>query len=95
MNFEIKQTMTKSIWQKYGPPALARGLWGKGSIPTRYKVLFAGQAVVFMLAMRVRALDVEKAQMIKKLQDEHGPKGEEGLESNGPDAKEEPVPVNR
>ena len=56
------------LWQKYGPPGLARGLWGRGPMPTRYKLLFAGQSIIFTMAIYIRTKDVEKAQHIKKLQ---------------------------
>ena len=58
-----------SFFQKYGPPALARGLWGRGPIPTRYKLLFIGQGLIFTMAIFIRTKDVEKAQTIKKLQE--------------------------
>mmetsp|Transcript_3172 Transcript_3172/g.7021 ORF Transcript_3172/g.7021 Transcript_3172/m.7021 type:complete len:88 (+) Transcript_3172:197-460(+) len=84
----------KSLFQKFGPPALARGLWGKGPIPTRYKVLFLGQSLMFMMAMQFRAKDVEKAQAIKKLQEADRQKVEGSVDS-GSSEKEEPLPVNR
>ncbi len=59
--------MTKSFFQKYGPGALARGLWGRGPVPTRYKILFVGQGFIFTVALWVRTQDVEKAQHLKRL----------------------------
>ena len=82
--------MTKSFFQKFGPSALAKGLWGKGPIPTRYKILFLGQSIMFMTAMRFRSLDVEKAQMIKQLQQADSLKTE-GSVDEGSAEKEEPV----
>ena len=58
--------MTKSFFQKYGPGALARGLWGRGPMPTRYKILFVGQGLIFTLALWIRTQDVEKAQHLKQ-----------------------------
>ena len=36
-------------------------------MPTKYKLLFAGQAVIFTMAIWVRGQDVERAQAKKKL----------------------------
>jgi len=58
----------KSFFQKYGPPALARGLWGKGPIPLRYKILFLGQGLIFTMALLIRTKDVDKAQQIRQAQ---------------------------
>ncbi len=55
---------------KYGPSAIARGLWGNGPMPTRYVILFVGQGVIFTMAMFIRSKDVEKAQHIKTLIEE-------------------------
>lgn len=62
--------MAKSFLQKYGPSAIARGLWGNGPIPTRYVILFVGQGVIFTMAMFIRSKDVEKAQHVKKMMEE-------------------------
>eukprot|EP00577_Skeletonema_sp_RCC1716_P000879 CAMPEP_0113425972 /NCGR_PEP_ID=MMETSP0013_2-20120614/30470_1 /TAXON_ID=2843 ORGANISM="Skeletonema costatum, Strain 1716" /NCGR_SAMPLE_ID=MMETSP0013_2 /ASSEMBLY_ACC=CAM_ASM_000158 /LENGTH=93 /DNA_ID=CAMNT_0000314201 /DNA_START=103 /DNA_END=384 /DNA_ORIENTATION=- /assembly_acc=CAM_ASM_000158 len=62
-------TPKKSFFQRFGPPALARGLWGNRSMPTKYKLLFVGQSVIFTMAMWVRGEDVERAQARKKLED--------------------------
>ena len=51
---------------------MGRRLWGRGPMPTRYKVLFVGQAVMFTFAMWIRTLDVERAQAIKQMQQESG-----------------------
>jgi hypothetical protein len=61
--------MSQSFLQKYGPTAIARGLWGNEPIPIRYKLLFLGQGLIFTAAIWIRTLDVEKAQKIKKLMD--------------------------
>lgn len=61
--------MSQSFLQKYGPAAIARGLWGNGPIPIRYKILFLGQGLIFTMALMIRSKDVEKAQQIKKLMD--------------------------
>jgi len=58
----------KSFFQKYGPPALARGLWGKGPVPLRYKILFLGQGLIFTMALLIRTKDVDKAQQIRQAQ---------------------------
>ena len=58
----------KSLFQKYGPPALARGLWGKGPVPLRYKILFLGQGLIFTMALLIRTKDVDKAQQIRQAQ---------------------------
>jgi len=58
----------KSFFQKYGPPALARGLWGKGPVPLRYKILFLGQGLIFTMALLIRTKDVDKAQQIREAQ---------------------------
>ena len=58
----------KSFFQKYGPPALARGLWGKGPMPLRYKILFLGQGLIFTMALFIRNKDVDKAQQIREAQ---------------------------
>ena len=58
----------KSFFQKYGPPALARGLWGKGPVPLRYKMLFLGQSLIFTMALFIRTKDVDKAQQIRQAQ---------------------------
>ena len=60
-------TSKKTFFQKFGPAALARGLWGNRPMPTKYKILFAGQAIIFTMAMWVRGEDVERAQARKKL----------------------------
>jgi hypothetical protein len=57
------------FFQKFGPAALGRGLWGKGPMPTKYKILFIGQGLIFMMAMWVRTEDVERAHAIKKLEE--------------------------
>ncbi len=62
-------TTNKSFFQKYGPAALGRGLWGNRPMPTKYKLLFIGQSVIFTLAMFFRTQDVERVQAIKKLED--------------------------
>ena len=62
--------MTQSFLQKYGPSAIARGLWGKGPVPTRYVILFVGQGVIFTMALLIRSKDVEKAQHVKKLMED-------------------------
>ena len=62
--------MAKSFFQKYGPSAIARGLWGNGPMPTRYVILFVGQGVIFTMAMFIRSKDVEKAQHIKNMMEE-------------------------
>ena len=54
-----------SIWKRFGPPALARGLWGQGPMPPRYKVLFLGQSVIFTMAIIIRGRDIDKAQQQK------------------------------
>jgi hypothetical protein len=59
--------MSQSFLQKYGPAAIARGLWGDGPIPIRYKILFLGQGLIFTVALLIRNKDVEKAQQIKIL----------------------------
>jgi hypothetical protein len=59
--------MPQSFLQKYGPAAIARGLWGNGPIPIRYKILFLGQGLIFSVALLIRSKDVEKAQQIKTL----------------------------
>mmetsp|Transcript_24572 Transcript_24572/g.44351 ORF Transcript_24572/g.44351 Transcript_24572/m.44351 type:complete len:95 (+) Transcript_24572:109-393(+) len=56
-----------SIFKKLGPRSLARGLWGNGPIPTRYKLLFLGQSVIFTMAIWIRGQDVDRAQQMKKL----------------------------
>ncbi|KAL3811442.1 hypothetical protein ACHAXA_007597 [Cyclostephanos tholiformis] len=61
--------MSQSFLQKYGPAAIARGLWGNGPIPIRYKILFIGQGLIFTTALWIRSQDVEKAKKIKKLMD--------------------------
>jgi hypothetical protein len=61
--------MVQSFLQKYGPTAIARGLWGNGPIPIRYKILFVGQGLIFTMAIWIRTKDVEKAQKMKKLMD--------------------------
>ena len=58
----------KSFFQKYGPPALAGGLWGKGPVPLRYKILFLGQGLIFTMALLIRTKDVDKAQQIRQAQ---------------------------
>ena len=60
-------TSKKTFFQKFGPAALGRGLWGNRPMPTKYKILFAGQAVIFTMAIWVRGQDVERAQAKKKL----------------------------
>lgn len=60
-------TSKKTFFQKFGPAALGRGLWGNRPMPTKYKLLFAGQAVIFTMAIWVRGQDVERAQAKKKL----------------------------
>ena len=62
--------MVQSFLQKYGPSAIARGLWGKGPMPTRYVILFVGQGVIFTMALLIRSKDVEKAQHVKKLMED-------------------------
>ena len=62
-------TTNKSFFQKYGPAALGRGLWGNRPMPTKYKLLFIGQSVIFTLAMFFRTQDVERVQAIKKLEE--------------------------
>ncbi|KAL9186027.1 hypothetical protein ACHAXT_005265 [Thalassiosira profunda] len=59
--------MAKSFFQRFGPPALARGLWGNRPMPTHYKVLFAGQGLIFCFAMFIRTKDVERAKQLKQL----------------------------
>lgn len=54
-----------SIWDRFGPPALARGLWGRGPMPLRYKFLFLGQSLIFSMAIVIRGRDVEKARQQK------------------------------
>jgi len=61
--------MVRSFLHRYGPSAIARGLWGKGPMPTRYVLLFVGQGVIFTMAMFIRSKDVEKAQQMKTLID--------------------------
>jgi len=61
--------MVRSFLHRYGPSAIARGLWGKGPMPTRYVLLFVGQGVIFTMAIFIRSKDVEKAQHMKKLID--------------------------
>ena len=38
-------------------------------MPTKYKLLFVGQSIIFTMAIWVRGEDVERAQAIKKLED--------------------------
>ena len=38
-------------------------------MPTKYKILFIGQGLMFTLAMWVRTQDVERVQAIKKLEE--------------------------
>ncbi|KAL7532324.1 hypothetical protein ACHAWF_004096 [Thalassiosira exigua] len=61
--------MSKSFFERFGPATLGRGLWGKGSMPTRYKILFLGQSMIFAMAMWIRTQDVDKAQKIKILEE--------------------------
>ena len=72
-----------SMWNKYGPPALARGLWGRGPIPTHYKLLFLGQGLIFSMAICIRTQDVEKAQQMKKLAEAERQKKDGIAEDNG------------
>lgn len=51
---------------------MGRRLWGRGPMPTRYKVLFAGQAFIFTMAIWIRTQDVGRAQAIKQMQQESG-----------------------
>jgi len=39
-------------------------------MPTRYKLLFLGQSVIFTMAIWIRQQDVQKAQHIKRLAEE-------------------------
>lgn len=57
---------SKSLFEKLSPSALGRGLWGRGPVPTRYKVLFLGQSLIFTMAIYIRNKDVEKAQLIQQ-----------------------------
>ncbi len=61
-------TSKKTFFQRFGPAALGRGLWGNRPMPTNYKLLFIGQSIIFTLAIFVRGQDVERAQAIKKLE---------------------------
>ncbi len=61
-------TSKKTFFQRFGPAALGRGLWGNRPMPTKYKLLFIGQSIIFTLAIFVRGQDVERAQAIKKLE---------------------------
>lgn len=76
--------MTKSIYERFGPPALARGLWGRGPIPTRYRLLFLGQGLIFTMAVWIRTKDVDKAQKMKKLADAERQRAEMRGESPPP-----------
>jgi len=62
-------TPKKTFFQRFGPAALGRGLWGNRPMPTKYKLLFVGQSILFTMAIWVRGQDVERAQAIKKLED--------------------------
>ena len=91
-------TESKSFFQKYGPPALGRGLWGKGPMPAKYKLLFFGQALLFSVAAWIRQLDVQKAQFRKKLLDEmERQKAAEGGADNAGllESKDESPPAER
>ena len=76
--------MTKSIYERFGPPALARGLWGRGPIPTRYRLLFLGQGLIFTMGVWIRTKDVDKAQKMKKLADAERQRAEMRGESPPP-----------
>ncbi|KAL7444914.1 hypothetical protein ACHAXM_009636 [Skeletonema potamos] len=60
---------TSSFFQRFGPSALGKGLWGNRPMPLKYKLLFVGQSVIFTMAIWVRGQDVERAQAIKKLEE--------------------------
>jgi hypothetical protein len=62
-------TEKKTFFQRFGPSALGRGLWGNRPMPMKYKLLFVGQSIIFTMAIWVRGQDVERAQAIKKLED--------------------------
>eukprot|EP00573_Skeletonema_grethae_P000367 CAMPEP_0201690390 /NCGR_PEP_ID=MMETSP0578-20130828/3843_1 /ASSEMBLY_ACC=CAM_ASM_000663 /TAXON_ID=267565 /ORGANISM="Skeletonema grethea, Strain CCMP 1804" /LENGTH=91 /DNA_ID=CAMNT_0048175365 /DNA_START=81 /DNA_END=356 /DNA_ORIENTATION=- len=62
-------TPKKTFLQRFGPAALGRGLWGNRPMPTKYKLLFVGQSILFTLAIWVRGEDVERAQALKKLEE--------------------------
>ena len=73
-------------FKRFSPASLARGLWGRGPIPTRYKLLFAGQGLIFTMAAFIRTKDVEKAQQSKKLREAEAGGGQstaEGAEGGG------------
>ena len=62
-------TTKKTFFQRFGPAALGRGLWGNRPMPAKYKILFIGQSIIFTMAMWVRTQDVERAQARKKLEE--------------------------
>lgn len=52
------------------PSALGKGLWGGGKMPMHWKLLFAGQSLIFTLAIWVRLQDIERAKRLKKMEDD-------------------------
>ena len=54
-------------------------------MPTRYKLLFAGQGLIFTMAVFIRTKDDEKAQQSKKLREAEagGQSTTEGAEGGG------------
>mmetsp|Transcript_12709 Transcript_12709/g.27839 ORF Transcript_12709/g.27839 Transcript_12709/m.27839 type:complete len:100 (-) Transcript_12709:1553-1852(-) len=80
--------MSKSFFERFSPRSLGRGLWGKGSMPTHWKVLFTAQTMIFTLALWVRTVDVENMQKLKRLEaekkskEEGGGDGDVGVESD-------------
>lgn len=57
-------------------------------MPTRYKLLFIGQGLIFTMAVFIRTKDVEKAQHLKKLAEAEKQRAAMRGEGVGP-AKEE------
>ncbi len=65
------------------PSALGKGLWGGGKMPIHWKLLFAGQSLIFTLAIWVRLQDIERAKRLKTMEDDEKAMGDDILENRG------------